>query len=124
MLEAGNLRDARESFAAFDQGLRRHIAIEEEMLFPTIEQVGGLRRDFGPTAVMTAEHRSIRALLARLETLFQDDGDPHARSGTMSELFALLESRDAKEEMVLYPMADRLIVDEDRDSLLSRIRAA
>src|SRR5262245_9518428 len=56
-VEDGHFVQASSIFSTFDQGLRRHIRLEEELLFPLFECRTGMRN--GPTAVMRNEHRQI-----------------------------------------------------------------
>ncbi len=49
---------ARHLFAEFKAGLERHIAWEEDLLFPLFEAHTGMHAA-GPTAVMRDEHRQI-----------------------------------------------------------------
>ena len=51
----------KECFEKFKFGLHRHIAWEEEILFPLFEEKTGMT-DGGPTFVMREEHRQIKAL--------------------------------------------------------------
>ena len=58
MVADGELERAEHHFADFAVKLRRHIAIEEELLFPEFERATGLVQ--GPTAVMRQEHVAIQ----------------------------------------------------------------
>src|SRR3970282_2586083 len=49
----------RERFGAFHESLRRHMAIEEQVLFPAFEQATGIAA--GPTRVMRDEHQEMLA---------------------------------------------------------------
>ena len=44
--------------------MERHFLMEETVLFPTFEDISGMRQ--GPTQVMRMEHQQIRNLLARM----------------------------------------------------------
>ncbi len=119
-LRTGGRGEATSLFAEFDRGLRHHIRVEEELLFPALERESGLRREFGPIGVMIAEHRAIEGLLERLVREFS--GEAAADGAPMGQLSAMLEAHDAKEEMVLYPMADRTIGAAERESIVAKIR--
>lgn len=56
---AGRFDEAGERFGEFTCGLRRHIAMEEGVLFPVFEAATGSRTG-GPTEVMRQEHAAIR----------------------------------------------------------------
>lgn len=110
--------------AAFIAGLRRHIRMEEQILFPAIEQKTG-QRDFGPTWVMRQEHRQIEHALDRLQRLVTVEERwtaIQATEGQEIDLTALLRSHDGKEEAVLYPMADELLGAANAKELVARMK--
>jgi len=116
MIEDGEWERALGHLEEVDQRLRRHIAIEEEIVFPAFERRFGAR---GPTAVMRAEHDQVTRLLDRMrETMKRRDGplfaDAHGR------LLAVLQSHNAKEESMVYPAIDRSLSRGERDELLRR----
>jgi len=96
---------------------RLHHGKEEANLFPAME-ARGLPSEVGPTAVMREEHREGRALI-------QDMAD--ALSGSDAAAFVtaargyvgLLRSHIAKEDEIVFPMADRLLPAAEQDSLRS-----
>jgi hemerythrin-like domain-containing protein len=99
----------RANFAEFETGLRKHIRAEEEALFPAFDAASGMGGR-GPTAVMRAEHREFLQILDAIARL--------AAAGDCAGLARMMEtgdpspafnSHDAKEEGVLYPMADRIL---------------
>ncbi len=61
-LRSGNFDKAQNRFAEFALGLRRHIRMEEDVLFPAFEERSGMQGR-GPTVVMRSEHQEIQALL-------------------------------------------------------------
>ena len=110
-LKDTDLPAARERFAEFREGLERHIAWEEDILFPEFERKTG-QRDTGPTAVMRFEHRQIQLKLAAIAGLL-DQNDP----GTDAEeemLHELLGMHNYKEENILYPAIDGQITPGER----------
>jgi uncharacterized protein (DUF2249 family) len=117
----GSFAEAQQRFGEFACGLDWHIAVEEEVLFPTVEQVMG--NDGGPTRVMRAEHVEIRRLIGVLgETIAAHDA--RVISDAIRALAAVLGAHDSKEEGVLYPLADRIAADDqERDELVRRIQA-
>lgn len=102
--EAGDTALAGERWRAFDAAMRRHLAMEEEVLFPLLDEATGMR-GMGPVAVMKHEHTQMRALLDRMGVLARegrfdgviDQGD---------SLMMLIQQHNTKEEGVLYPMMD------------------
>lgn len=95
-----------------------HHGKEEDILFPALE-AAGVSRDSGPIGVMLREHTlgrgHIRAMDAALEAL--GPGETDKWSGNGAEAFAaaaqdyvdLLSQHIAKENTVLFVMAERLL---------------
>jgi hemerythrin superfamily protein len=85
------------------------------VLFPEFEARCGM----GPTGVMRLEHREIEALLEGIGLALPD----HAAALALRvELHRVLGDHNRKEEQVLYPMTDRTLSPEQRDSLVRRIQ--
>jgi iron-sulfur cluster repair protein YtfE (RIC family) len=105
-VERGNIGQARSIFLTFDEGLRRHIRIEEQLLFPLFESRTGMRN--GPTAVMRAEHRLIEAELTRMRHGL-DAGDASEYATGLATLHCVLGPHNVKEEQVLYPTTDDML---------------
>jgi hemerythrin-like domain-containing protein len=100
---------------------RCHHSKEERHLFPALE-ARGMPVGGGPVAVMLREHeqgratvRAIRDALARFKS-----GDP-ASAGDLADGLLhyadLLRNHIAKEDNVLFPMADRMLSTADQDEL-------
>jgi uncharacterized protein (DUF2249 family)/hemerythrin-like domain-containing protein len=116
----GDHEAARELYAVFAAGLRRHIGFEEELLFPAFEQGTGMPPTVGPTAVMRSEHREIRDLLDRIEAGIADQAAPVEE--LRRRFHAVLADHNLKEEQILYPATDDLLGPEEADRLVSRIQ--
>lgn len=118
---AGDTKTASAWYEAFSSGLRRHIAVEEQLLFPVFEERSGLGRDSGPTEVMRAEHQEILRLLGEiLHTI----GDPAKLPDEKRAAFhEILEEHHMKEEGMLYPSMDEVLSAEEGDALVSRIQS-
>ncbi len=87
---------------------RHHHAKEEEVLFPWME-ARGFSRTYGPLACMLAEHESGRQLVREIEALGKTLPADPGRCAAAIEMFAThLEHHIAKEDQMLFPMADRL----------------
>jgi iron-sulfur cluster repair protein YtfE (RIC family) len=106
-------RDARVAFRAFAADLRRHIRVEDEVLFPVFEVHTGLR-DRGPTAVMRHEHRAIEARLDRIDAALANDTELELVERSLLELGSVLADHDRREEMVLYPACERIFSGRER----------
>jgi iron-sulfur cluster repair protein YtfE (RIC family) len=117
-VERGDLGPARSVFSAFDQGLRRHIRMEEELLFPLFESRTGMKR--GPTVALRAEHRAIEVELAQMRDALEV-GDASAYASGLSNIHSLLGPHNVKEEQVLYPITDDLLQPEEQHELLDRL---
>jgi iron-sulfur cluster repair protein YtfE (RIC family) len=92
------------AWRTFDAAMRRHLAMEEEVLFPALEEATNMR-GMGPIAVMKHEHAQMRALLDRMGALAQH-GELDALIDQGDSLMMLIQQHNAKEEGVLYPMMD------------------
>ena len=98
-------------FQGLKAELEQHMAKEEQILFPMIQQGQGSMAD-GPISVMEHEHESAGAALARLRTLTNDYEVPEAACNTWRALWhglaALEESLHQHihlENNILFPRA-------------------
>jgi len=96
---------ATSAWQRFDAAMRRHFAMEEEVLFPALEDATGMHGP-GPTMVMRNEHAQMRGLL--------DEMAEAARQGRFADvldhgdtLLMMTQQHNVKEEGVLYPLADQ-----------------
>lgn len=97
----------RETLTAFARGVRTHIRIEEEILFPVAERVVQ-DPEYGLTAALRREHGALRNLLGEIERALGHD-DRAALAGNLRELQAALRLHLTKEEQVLYPLVERTL---------------
>ena len=103
-LRAGDVAGGSARFSEFRDGLERHIAVEEEILFPAFEALaGGAAR--GPLHVMRMEHGEIRTLMAEIAAALE--GGAEARATPLAALTARLYAHNGKEERILYPAIDK-----------------
>ncbi len=84
-----------------------HATLEEELLFSALEP--HLGKDSGPLAVMRAEHGEMQRLLEQIE----DASDVDEAIHWVGEALSAARSHFQKEEQVLFPMARRLLGDEE-----------
>lgn len=118
-LAAGEPARARPLFTAFHEGLERHIVAEEEILFPTFEELTGMVG--GPTQVMRSEHVDIRKLLEEIAERLEQ-GSEGGYTTPLASLTALLYAHNGKEERILYPATDRAASGAGRlEALLAKI---
>jgi iron-sulfur cluster repair protein YtfE (RIC family) len=119
---SGDMQGAGARYAEFRTGLRRHIRIEEDLLFPAFDQASGLG-DGGPTTVMRYEHVEIQRLLELIRELFESPGTSVAEFETLrSQLTAILDQHGQKEERILYPMTDQMVPLEERIRMVARMQ--
>ena len=110
---------ARDLIAA----LKRHISVEEQILFPAIESKSN---NHEPTNAMRLEHRQMERMLEQLKpllTLAELWTGIKAVEGQEIEPGALLRSHENKEHDVLFPLADQLLGAEGASTVVARMRA-
>lgn len=100
------------AYAAFREGLLRHIAIEEKLLFPAVKHAPG--HPLPATQSLRVEHAAIGALLV-----------PTPDLALCRELHQLLTAHDAKEEGPngVYAACERALGDEASALLATKAAA-
>ncbi len=119
--EAASKKDwesAATHFAKFRKDVESHFVMEEEVFFPAFEERTG--NNMGPTAVMRHEHIQIRDLMGQLNTAAEAQ-DKNAFLNASETMHYLLQQHNAKEEQILYAMADRVLGDIE-DDILSQMK--
>jgi iron-sulfur cluster repair protein YtfE (RIC family) len=118
MVDDGEIERADAHFEAFARRLRRHIRLEEDILFPVFERATGMIA--GPTQVMRAEHRQIEAALEEMSQALAGGSAGAFRAGHAA-LISVLGAHNQKEERILYPMTDEALSDLDRLALTRQL---
>ncbi len=100
-----------------------HHAKEEDRLFGVMEE-NGIPRQNGPIGVMLVEHdegrKSVRGMAQCVEKAAQGDAEAVRRfAGHVHDLTALLSAHIAKEDQVLFPMANQVLDSGTFDKLFS-----
>ncbi|HEC84987.1 MAG: hemerythrin domain-containing protein [Candidatus Parabeggiatoa sp. nov. 2] len=109
---------AATEFADFKAAMERHFTMEEQVLFPTVEERTG--QTMGPTQVMRMEHQQMRQVFADMQdSLTQQDSEQYL--GLSETVLMLMQQHNAKEEQMLYPMSDQVLSD-DVPSILNQMR--
>ncbi len=98
-----------------------HHVKEETLLFPALEQIG-VRKENGPLAFLRNEHETERTLLAELELAVED----YRRNQAANKRFvsAALQYKDhlighmQQEEAILFRLAEEIMDDQAKDSLI------
>ena len=96
-LSQGNPEPATlaRAFAA----LRRHIFLEEELLFPAIARAGMTM----PVAVMMKEHGELWGLMDHIDADAEAGAKVEAMTSACAALLAQLDRHNGKEEPIVYP---------------------
>jgi len=114
----GNFAAAETFFTEFSDQTLRHFHKEESVLFPTFEEVTGMRQ--GPTQMMRQEHEQIRELISRLgKAVEAKDKDTYL--AVAEPLMILMQQHNMKEEQMLYAMCDRSIPDPSKEDTISQM---
>jgi hemerythrin-like domain-containing protein len=124
VLDDRSARDILELLTTFAD--RCHHGKEEGALFPMLVR-RGLPEQVGPLAVMLSEHAAGRAEIAgmrsALEESAKDPGQAAERFAAHARVYVdLLRDHIAKENGVLFPMADGMLSEADQAEVLERFR--
>ena len=99
------------------RGLRRHIYLEEEFLFPPLKATLMM-----PIFVMLREHGELWGAMDALEALLASDTAAETLQNACRELLATLDAHNSKEEPIIYPQAD-VALDPDASAKLHEFLA-
>ncbi len=100
LVDAARWDEAANAFATFRRGIEQHMRVEEQVLFPAVEE--GAETPL--TAILRKGHRDLRVFFDELDdALKARDADEYGRIAV--SIRALLERHDEKEEAELYPVA-------------------
>ncbi len=113
LLDSADIETARPVWQKFEAGMRRHIAMEEEVLFPAFDSRSGMSGG-GPTAMMRMEHQQMRGLLDQIGVAIEA-GDAQDAMDIGDTLLMLIQQHNVKEEGMLYPMAENMLAWEWED---------
>ncbi len=104
---------AKSLFLEFKAGMRRHVAWEEDVMFPLWEKKSGMIGG-GPTIAMRREHQEIQDCLESLHRKVQAQDLESDREE--EELLDLVDRHYMSEEEVFYPEMDHMISPEEREA--------
>jgi hemerythrin-like domain-containing protein len=101
---------------------RQHHGKEEDLLFPELEKQG-MPRNGGPIGMMLMEHQFGRSLIARMAEAARsyENGSRDAGAQWADAAFdyvSLLREHIAKENNILFVMAERILTPADQQRLL------
>ena len=97
---------ANDHWRAFADELERHLQMEEQVLFPKLEETNP--SSGGPTNMMRMEHQQMRSLVHQINEALSEQLDENF-FGLSETLMVLMQQHNMKEEQVLYPMADQTL---------------
>ncbi|MEO8908307.1 MAG: hemerythrin domain-containing protein, partial [Microbacteriaceae bacterium] len=100
-------------------GLRRHIYLEEEFLFPPLRAAGMVM----PIFVMLKEHGQLWAAMAAVDALLAADSDSDTMLAACRDLLAQLDAHNSKEEPIIYTQADTVLSQTASAELSTFLRA-
>lgn len=86
--------------------MKRHLAMEEDLLFPAFQEKSGIMG--GPTEIMRMEHDQMRAIFEELGVAVRAK-DAEQYLGLSETLLVLMQQHNMKEEGILYPMLDQFL---------------
>lgn len=101
------------------EGLRRHIYLEEEFLFPPLRE-GGMTM---PIFVMLREHGELWNSMDGVQTMLDGAADTDTVLDACRELLSQLDKHNAKEEPIIYTKADSILTGTANAQLLAFLDA-
>lgn len=101
-----NWSGAERLIRDFEQSMLCHFSLEEEQLFPAMEEASSQAN--GPIRVMTMEHDQMRHLIGNLKSAIAEKSQ-ETSLGISETLLVTMQQHNMKEENILYPLADRLV---------------
>jgi hemerythrin len=115
----GDWDNAATKFLDFQNALRHHFAMEEEVMFPAFEGNTGMTQ--GPTSMMRSEHQQMICMLNLMADAVARK-NREAYLGDADTLLIIMQQHNMKEEQMLYRMADQALAGE-LDEVVGRMRA-
>lgn len=107
LLDTDDVEAALPAWQKYEAGMRRHLAMEDEVLFPAFESASGQAAD-GPTAAMRMEHRQMEGMLDKIAEAIES-GNAHRALDAGDTLLMLIQQHNINEETVIYPLAEELL---------------
>lgn len=111
---SATLAQVQDQAALLAAALKPHASMEDELLFTSLES--HLESQSGPLAVMRAEHSGIEDALARV----QEVQDLAEAQGLVLHVVQMAREHFAKEEQILFPMAEQMLGGETLAQLAAR----
>ena len=118
LLDTDNIEMARAAWQKYDTNMKRHLAMEEEVLFPAFDARSGMAGG-GPVMVMKMEHQQMLGLLEQIGEAVEA-GNAEEAMYIGDTLLMLIQQHNAREECELYPVAESLLASR-WDELAARL---
>jgi iron-sulfur cluster repair protein YtfE (RIC family) len=116
---AANPQEQASEYTRAAEGLRRHIYLEEELLFPALSGLGLV----APIFVMLREHGQMWGTLDALGLEVRADPTAPAVKELMRDLEVQLQHHNMKEERILYPQSEDALGEAQAEQLRAFIVA-
>ncbi len=115
----------KDALSLVGEELNRHFVYEEEILFPRLNKVLG-GADVGPVPRLLQEHEKIRQVFGSVSDLvdrYHSDKSAQTPLETqMQNLIELLWNHIGKEDNHLFPMAGRLLSEDDKKAVEREVK--
>ncbi len=98
--------------------LHRHMYVEEEILFPEVATLGLA----APVEVMYQDHGEIARFVNVVHGLIASGASTAKLEAALAAMIRILGEHGIKEEMVLYPTADQVLMGPEFAQLVERVR--
>ena len=119
LLDKGEFDEALSRYMAFKNETLLHFKIEEEYLFPMLEEKSGMG-NMGPTNVMRMEHAQAKSLFEKMDEAY--DAKDKERAFALGEsMNILLQQHNLKEEQMLYTMMNSTLA-EDAQEIVQKLQ--
>ncbi len=121
---ADALRNLQEKAVSFMNELDPHSIREEDVLFPMMAKYIG--REMGPIAVMEYEHdqakKNLKQFTEKMDQIQGTVGKEEAKgiAAHLMNAYVILTEHFMKEENVLFPMAQQMLTEEEKEELVRK----
>ncbi|ADN09860.1 hemerythrin domain-containing protein [Sulfurimonas autotrophica] len=118
-LDNGEFDEALGKYIAFKNETLLHFAMEEEYLFPMLEEKSGMG-NMGPTNVMRMEHTQAKSLFEKMDEAY--NAKDKERAFALGEsMNILLQQHNLKEEQMLYTMMNNTLA-QDAQEIVEKLQ--
>ncbi|MEK7288523.1 MAG: hemerythrin domain-containing protein, partial [Elusimicrobiota bacterium] len=123
-LQAFDCQAIEETIHFFDEKLILHRRKEEEVLFPALGRYIGTKE--GPIACMLEEHRDEKEKIDVIRNALQENSGLLAKKRIQEAgryILELLRNHIAKEDNILFPLAEQTLTEEDKKEIQKKMKA-